>query len=134
MGMIDHSGRIIDQAKNRSKLFIIEQEFKQAEKAEYMRKKEEQEMRRRVQKKRREMFEKARLAERLAKMKEDRRIRKEILAIASPYHAAIMSPSNSPSSKAPSKKKKSKEESSFFLTEEMRVSKLNDVDIEEGFL
>ena len=42
MGLIDNEGRVINLEKNRSKLFIIEQEFKQAEKAEYWRMKEEQ--------------------------------------------------------------------------------------------
>ena len=42
---IDADGKVVDLAKNRSKLFIIEQEFKQAEKAEFWRMKEEQEMR-----------------------------------------------------------------------------------------
>eukprot|EP00939_MAST-03C_sp_MAST-3C-sp1_P004151 g4151.t1 len=146
MGMIDPSGRVIDLEKNRAKLAIVEQEFKQAEKAEYMRKKEEQEMRRRVQKKRYEALEKARLAEKLRKMKEDRRIRREILSMASPYHEAILSPSTSPTGgkrEAPGRKKKSKTKatrsdtdedgSSFFLTEEQRQSKLNSIDLDEDF-
>jgi hypothetical protein len=90
MGLIDNEGKVINLAKNRSKLFIIEQEFKAAEKAEYWRMKEEQEMRRRVQKKRYEALEQARRDERLAKIKEDRRIRREISAIS---HNPIKYPS-----------------------------------------
>jgi len=78
-GLIDTAGRVINLEKNMSKLCIIEQEFKAAEKAEYWRKKEEDEMRYRVQKKRFEILENARRKERLNKIKEDRDIRKQIL-------------------------------------------------------
>ena len=44
-GMIDYEGRVIDERLAKSKLFILEQEFKIAEKAEQMRLKEEEEMR-----------------------------------------------------------------------------------------
>jgi hypothetical protein len=44
-GLIDHEGRVIDERRAKSKLFIIEQEFKVAEKAERMRLQEEAEMR-----------------------------------------------------------------------------------------
>jgi hypothetical protein len=63
---------VIDTQKCKSKLSIIEQEFKHAEKAELWRVKAEDEMRQRVQRKRYEALEKARKEERLAKMKEDR--------------------------------------------------------------
>ena len=36
-GLIDREGRVVDQEKNKSKLFIIEQEFKHAEKEEFWR-------------------------------------------------------------------------------------------------
>lgn len=44
-GQIDKSGRVIDFERNKSKLHIIEQEFKAAEKVEFWRKREEEEMR-----------------------------------------------------------------------------------------
>eukprot|EP00514_Thraustochytrium_sp_LLF1b_P006480 CAMPEP_0184529748 /NCGR_PEP_ID=MMETSP0198_2-20121128/12563_1 /TAXON_ID=1112570 /ORGANISM="Thraustochytrium sp., Strain LLF1b" /LENGTH=172 /DNA_ID=CAMNT_0026921827 /DNA_START=162 /DNA_END=676 /DNA_ORIENTATION=- len=78
-GLIDANGRVIDLDKNKSKLHIIEQEFKAAEKQEYWRRKEEEEFRRRVQSKRYETLEKIKRAERLSKIKEDRAIRQQIL-------------------------------------------------------
>jgi len=80
-GMIDREGRIIDLDKNKAKLSIIEQEFKSAELEEEQRLREEEEMRRRVQKKRHEALERARLAERMMKVKEDRNIRREIVRV-----------------------------------------------------
>ena len=79
VGLIDREGRVLDLNKNKSKLHIIEQEFKFAEKAEAMRQVEEEEMRRRVQKSRYDTLDKARQVDRLSKMKQDRRIRQEIL-------------------------------------------------------
>ena len=81
-GLIDREGRVIDMDKNKAKLAIIEQEFKHAERAEYWRMKEEEDMRKRVQKKRHDALEASRRAEQLAKMKEDARIRKDILRAA----------------------------------------------------
>eukprot|EP00164_Ancoracysta_twista_P005618 GFYU01007703.1.p1 GENE.GFYU01007703.1~~GFYU01007703.1.p1 ORF type:complete len:247 (-),score=33.35 GFYU01007703.1:208-948(-) len=78
-GLIDKQGRVIDAEKNKSKLYIIEQEFKSAERAELQRKKDEEEMRRRIQLKRHEAIEQARNAERMAKLKEDRRRRQEYI-------------------------------------------------------
>lgn len=80
-GLIDREGRIIDLEKNKAKLSIIEQEFRSAEREEELRSREEEEMRRRVQLKRHEALDKARLAERMMKMKEDRRIRREIVRV-----------------------------------------------------
>jgi hypothetical protein len=82
LGMIDREGRVLDIEKQKSKLFIIEQEFKAAEKAETMRLREEADMRSRVQSKRHETLERGRRAERLMKIKDDRRIRSEILRAA----------------------------------------------------
>jgi hypothetical protein len=82
LGMIDREGRVLDIEKQKSKLFIIEQEFKAAEKAEAMRLREEADMRQRVQAKRHETLERGRRAERLMKSKDDRRIRSEILRAA----------------------------------------------------
>ena len=79
---IDKGGRIIDLEANKAKLSIIEQEFKAAEKAEKMRLREEADMRSRVQAKRHETLERGRRAERLMKIKDDRRIRSEILRAA----------------------------------------------------
>ena len=128
---VDRDGQIIDVAKHRSKLFVIEQEFKKAEKDEYMRKKEEQEMRRRVQKKRQEKLEKARLEERLSKIKEDRRIRREILALTSPQHSIKSTKSKT------SKNKNGSSSSSFFLTEaqdrQKRQEAMNSIDLDEDF-
>lgn len=81
VGMIDHEGHVIDISKSLGKLSIIEQEFKMAEKAEQQRLREEAEMRRRVQLKRHEALQRARNRERLEKMKEDRKIRTEIVRI-----------------------------------------------------
>jgi len=80
-GQIDRAGRVIDleRGRNKSKLQIIDQEFKTAEKMEYWRQKEEEEMRYRVQKKRHHALERARKQEKLMKMKDDRRIRQEIV-------------------------------------------------------
>jgi hypothetical protein len=44
-GQIDSNGRVIDLDRNKSKLFILEREFKEAEKIEERRQKEEMEMR-----------------------------------------------------------------------------------------
>jgi hypothetical protein len=44
-GQIDSHGRVIDLEKNQSKLYILEREFKEAEKVEESRQKEELEMR-----------------------------------------------------------------------------------------
>ena len=82
LGMVDREGRVLDIEKQKSKLFIIEQEFKAAEKAEKMRMREEADMRARVQAKRHETLERGRRAERLMKIKDDRRIRSEILRAA----------------------------------------------------
>jgi hypothetical protein len=79
-GMIDKSGRVVDLEKCKSKLYIIDQEFKHAEKAEYWRQKEEEEIRKRVQMKRHGALSKNRQDDKLNKIKEDRRIRQEIVA------------------------------------------------------
>ena len=44
-GQIDRHGRVIDLQKNKSKVIILEREFKEAEKVEERRMKEEMEMR-----------------------------------------------------------------------------------------
>jgi len=74
-GLIDRDGRVIDQGKNKSKLFVIEQEFKHAEKEEFWRLKEEAEFRRRIQIKRHEALEQARRTQRIADLKSERKAR-----------------------------------------------------------
>ena len=82
LGMIDSEGRVVDLDKAKGKVSIILQEFKNAERAEAIRLREETEMRRRVQSKRHETLERGRRAERLMKIKDDRKIRTEILEAA----------------------------------------------------
>ena len=82
LGMIDSEGRVVNLEKAKGKVSIILQEFKNAERAETIRLREEAEMRRRVQKKRHETLERGRRAERLLKIKDDRKIRMEILEAA----------------------------------------------------
>ena len=87
---------MLDLDKAKAKLAIIDNEFKHAEKSEYWRQKEETEMRRRVQAKRHEALERARFEERMTKVKEDRRIRAEI--VGATREAAGMAPAMSRSS------------------------------------
>ena len=68
-GQIDSNGRVIELDKNKSKLFILEREFKEAERIEERRQKEEMEMRYRVQRKRFNELEKMRKLEILEKLK-----------------------------------------------------------------
>lgn len=44
-GLIDHHGRVINLDKNKSKILILEREFREAQKVEERRMKEEAEMR-----------------------------------------------------------------------------------------
>ena len=85
VGLIDQSGRVIDVEKHKGKIAIIEQEFKHAEKSEYLRQKEEDDMRRRVQLKRHAALNEARREERIMKIKEERLIRQEIVAASREY-------------------------------------------------
>ena len=104
LGMIDREGRVLDIEKQKSKLFIIEQEFKAAEKAEQMRLREEADMRARVQAKRHETLERGRRAERLMKIKDDRRIRSEILRAAK--GEVSVPPVNSPKNRSKGRRKR----------------------------
>lgn len=79
-GQIDSNGRVIELDKNKSKLFILEREFKEAERIEERRQKEEMEMRYRVQRKRFNELEKMRKLEILEKLKAERDLSKEIVA------------------------------------------------------
>ena len=123
-GLIDANGRVIDTEKNKSKLFIIEQEFKNAEKAEYWRKKEEEEMRRRVRLKRQETIELARRMERLRKIKEDREIQKQIAHATQSLCEVTMRTTKKKKRRSKKKKsgakethKSSEQNSSFFTTQ-----------------
>jgi len=79
-GQIDRHGRIIEPAKNLAKVNIFEREFREAEKIEERRLKDEQEMRYRVQKKRFHDLERTRKEEILRNVKMDRELSKEIMA------------------------------------------------------
>eukprot|EP01039_Chlorochromonas_danica_P008673 gene8673-9556_t len=79
-GQIDSNGRVINLDKNKSKLAILEREFREAEKIEEKRQKEELEMRYRVQRKRFNALETMRKSEILEKLKAERDLSKEILS------------------------------------------------------
>jgi hypothetical protein len=79
-GQIDRHGRIIDPQKNKSKVNILEREFKEAERVEQLRLKEEIEMRYRVQRKRFNDLEATRRESILMKVKQDRDLSKEIIS------------------------------------------------------
>lgn len=79
-GQIDKHGRVVDEVKAKPKIHILEREFREAEKIEERRQKEELEMRYRVQRKRFEELERMRKEEILAKLKMDRELSKEIIS------------------------------------------------------
>lgn len=81
-GQIDRSGHVIDIDRHKGKVNIIEQEFASVEREEEERRREEEDIRRRVRVKRHEAIEHAQRAARMAKIREDRRIRSEIIRIA----------------------------------------------------
>ncbi|DBA01852.1 TPA: hypothetical protein N0F65_006000 [Lagenidium giganteum] len=87
LGLIDHRGRIVDLERQKSKLSIIEQEFKLAEKMERRREQEEEEIRRRVQMKRHDALEDARQRERLQQLKEEKRIAREIVQASKGFYS-----------------------------------------------
>ena len=70
---------MIDLERARSKLHIIEQEFKQAERREEWRAKEEADVRFRVQLTRHAAIEEARRAAEVERLKRDKRLRTEII-------------------------------------------------------
>ena len=94
-GQIDRHGRIIDPHKNKSKVNILEREFKEAERIETLRLKEEMEMRYRVQRKRFNDLEAIRRESILMKVKQDRDLSKEIISTIKA--ATAYSPPNSKS-------------------------------------
>jgi hypothetical protein len=77
-GQIDSHGRVIDYDKNKSKLHILEREFKEAERVEEKRLQEEKEMRHRVQRKRFNELERAKKSEILERLKAERELSREI--------------------------------------------------------
>ena len=78
-GQIDRHGRVIDLKRNAGKIAVLEREFKEAEKVEERRYREEMEMRYRVQKKRFDELERTRKDDVLMKLKQDHELSKEIL-------------------------------------------------------
>lgn len=94
-GLIDANGRVLDVDHSTAKLRVIEREFREAEKQEILRLKDEEEMRRRVQMKRLEALELARRQERFQRMKEDREMAKTIVSVLRNATAGPSSPSSS---------------------------------------
>ncbi|KAF4042014.1 hypothetical protein GN244_ATG05738 [Phytophthora infestans] len=88
LGLIDQRGRIVDLDKQKSKLFIIDQEFKLAEEAERKKQREEEELRRRVQMKRHDALHNARQREKLQQLKEEKKIAREIIQASKGYSSA----------------------------------------------
>jgi hypothetical protein len=76
---IDRNGRVINLERARGKLHIIEQEFKQAEHSQQWREKEEAGVRQRVQAARHAALDRARREAQIARLKEDRRMRGDIV-------------------------------------------------------
>lgn len=79
IGFVDHSGHIVDLDKNKAKVAIIEQEFKYAEKAESLRLREEEAARRMVQMRRHHALKEAQKHEKVRRLKEENRIRQELI-------------------------------------------------------
>ena len=111
-GQIDRHGRVIDLRKNAGKLAVLDREFREAEKVEERRYREEMEMRYRVQKKRFDELEHTRKEEVLLKLKKDHELSKDILNVMKGNSQRIVL-----------KKKKKKalppahDDSGFFVTE-----------------
>ena len=78
-GQIDKYGRVIDLEKVRSRINILEREFKEAESVEERLQREELQMRYRIQRKRFNELEKTRNADILQKLKLERDLSREIL-------------------------------------------------------
>ncbi|GMF33739.1 unnamed protein product [Phytophthora fragariaefolia] len=92
LGLIDQRGRIVDLDRQKSKLFIIDQEFKLAEEAERKKQREEEELRRRVQMKRHDALSNARQREKLLQLKEEKKIAREIVQAAKGYSSVSKPP------------------------------------------
>lgn len=87
LGLVDAYGRLVDLDKQKSKLYIIEQEFKLAEQAERRREREEEEIRRRVQLKRHEVLQETKQKEKWMQLKEEKKITREIIQATKGYHS-----------------------------------------------
>ncbi|TYZ62667.1 hypothetical protein PybrP1_002846 [[Pythium] brassicae (nom. inval.)] len=92
IGLIDQRGRVVDLAKNKAKLSIIEQEFRSAEQSERRRSLDEDEIRRRVQLKRHDALHDARQKDKLLQLREEKKIVREIVQAAKGY-ASVSKPS-----------------------------------------
>lgn len=92
VGLIDQRGRVVDLDKHKSKLSIIEQEFRSAEQSEKRRVLDEDEIRRRVQLQRHDALQDARHKEKLLQLKEEKKIVREIVQAAKGY-ASVSKPS-----------------------------------------
>jgi hypothetical protein len=79
IGFVDHTGHIVDIDKHKSKVAIIEQEFKYAEKAEALRLREEEAARRMVQMRRHHALKEAQKHEKVRRLKEENKIRQELI-------------------------------------------------------
>ncbi|CEG50088.1 uncharacterized protein PHALS_07815 [Plasmopara halstedii] len=88
LGLIDQCGRIVDLDKQKSKLFIIDQEFKLAEEAERKKQREEEELRRRVQLRRHDALCDAHQREKMMQLKEEKKIAREIVQVTKGYSFA----------------------------------------------
>lgn len=77
-------GRVIDLHKSKSKIRIIEKEFRNAEEKMAKRMKEEEALRGRVKIQRRREFEQCKKVERIAKMKLDRERQRQLLRSMTP--------------------------------------------------
>eukprot|EP01035_Chromulina_nebulosa_P020030 gene20030-26007_t len=121
-GQIDRHGRVVDLLKNKSKVQILEREFKEAQKIEERRLNEELEMRYRVQRKRFNDLEYIRKQEILQKLRSDREISKEIVSILKsttvPINKTISSDIlKSVQSRSPLRTSESIRNAGFFLTD-----------------
>jgi len=117
-GQIDRHGRVIDLRKNAGKLAILDREFKEAEKVEERRYKEEMEMRYRVQRKRFAELERTRKEMILHKLKADHELSKDILnTMRGTTGAATSHTAKSSPGKGKNRGNMSMEDGSFFVTD-----------------
>ena len=99
-GQIDRHGRVIDLDRQKSKLNILEREFRAAQMTEEKRHQDEMDMRYRVQKKRFEELESARREEAIMRTKLQKEIGREIIAMSigrSPTQSSVSGNSRSES-------------------------------------
>jgi len=123
-GQIDKYGRVINLEKNKSKLHILEREFKQADKVEEVRHREENEMRYRVQRKRYMELERTRKMEKLEQLKADRKLSEEILKTMKSSNPSFGFSNSREFTKGFSDTQNSMNSTTFFVTEGDSSSKL----------